>query len=751
MLSLRHALQQSIQDLEENETENANGQEKPQKPLGLLSDGKQHGWLHQVFPLHNPQQLHKLRTSWVRSTKYQPLGWIREYFGENVAFYFAFVGFYAWSLSFPALAALAVVLVGLIRSEDSVANTLIYYFRSVSSPHDDVVATRVKGAIEVARLENVLYAVVVVLWSTLFLRLWRRKESHLALLWGVFDPSRYGTAGAIVSPIHPTRTGYKPNSLFADAVRISDEAGNVRYVENTIVRFIRRWGISLPIMVCCIAAAFAFMYLCERLRHYVEEELDTTMKFDTERQVYVRANATASEVFSNTANFVEPAGSNAGSWRMFQAGTDEALVASCDLDKPRSWFDLCCCYLTEIIHSTMHFIEEAFNGEFFEAQELSISAVYVVTMAPTLGYALGLPIIDAMNAAISRRLTTFENHRTQQDHEQSLNFKLIACQLCNNFLGLFYIAFVRQNLAVLRDRLVVLFLVRQLIQNFQEVLLPHILSSLHYEYVKKKDHVKQSLRASAERMAKIQKESELPEYSQYEDVLEMLLQYGYVVLFASVFPLGSIAALLNNVMEVRSDAYKICSGKRPKGEASPELGSWDAAFRFIAHLGVITNVAILGIALAQRDDTALVENCVKLSEGSYCLTTLQLSLFSLGAEHILLLLQVSLWYSLREIPRDVRGQWRKKAAYEHSVLSSSNSKSLTENPKSASVNKGASAQAETNTTEHCKPSQLPDDKVIVPLSVFTNEIRLLPESALSHLGDGLRKRLGDFIEVDLHR
>lgn len=37
----------------------------------------------------------------------------------------------------------------------------------------------------------------------------------------------------------------------------------------------------------------------------------------------------------------------------------------------------------------------------------------------------------------------------------------------------------------------------------------------------------------------------------------MLVQMGYVVLFSAAFPLAGLCALANNLLEIRSDAFKL--------------------------------------------------------------------------------------------------------------------------------------------------------------------------------------------------
>lgn len=65
----------------------------------------------------------------------------------------------------------------------------------------------------------------------------------------------------------------------------------------------------------------------------------------------------------------------------------------------------------------------------------------------------------------------------------------------------------------------------------------------------------------------------------FEDYLEMFIQFGYVVLFSSAFPLAALCALLNNIIEIRSDAFKLCTNlRRPFGERVENIGTWQVTF-----------------------------------------------------------------------------------------------------------------------------------------------------------------------------
>ena len=59
----------------------------------------------------------------------------------------------------------------------------------------------------------------------------------------------------------------------------------------------------------------------------------------------------------------------------------------------------------------------------------------------------------------------------------------------------------------------------------------------------------------------------------YEGVLdeysELVIQFGFVVLFAAALPLAPLIALANNVLEIRLDAYKVVSQTNKVGFPMP--------------------------------------------------------------------------------------------------------------------------------------------------------------------------------------
>lgn len=55
-------------------------------------------------------------------------------------------------------------------------------------------------------------------------------------------------------------------------------------------------------------------------------------------------------------------------------------------------------------------------------------------------------------------------------------------------------------------------------------------------------------------------------------------QFGYVLLFSPSFPLAALFALLNNILEMRVDAFKLCNNvQRPFGRFVKDIGAWQGA------------------------------------------------------------------------------------------------------------------------------------------------------------------------------
>jgi hypothetical protein len=91
-------------------------------------------------------------------------------------------------------------------------------------------------------------------------------------------------------------------------------------------------------------------------------------------------------------------------------------------------------------------------------------------------------------------------------------------------------------------------------------------------------------------------EGNRPEYeSTFDDYNELVIQFGYVILFVVAFPLAPLFAFVNNMIEIRVDAFRLLRAhRRPALGRSEDIGTWYYILEVLSIVGVITNCFILG-------------------------------------------------------------------------------------------------------------------------------------------------------------
>ncbi|KAL3318947.1 hypothetical protein Ciccas_002387 [Cichlidogyrus casuarinus] len=256
-----------------------------------------------------------------------------------------------------------------------------------------------------------------------------------------------------------------------------------------------------------------------------------------------------------------------------------------------------------------------------------------MSYGPKILHAICIMIADAIYKAIAVRLTELENHRLEDTHRNFLIGKLILFQFVNSFYLLFFTAFVTQDMKLLKQQLSTILIVRQFTGNFKEVFLPigqtrlkQFYLSMRYESLKAAGSVDQdsdnsdiddpdqkvtNRKSDASpvpfrnrafsidgRISQPEQEAILPQYDDScEDYLEMFIQFGYVSMFSCAFPFASVLAFLNNVLEIRADAYKLTTAyKRPIAMPASGIGVWQTALEIVSYIAVATNIGLLYVS-----------------------------------------------------------------------------------------------------------------------------------------------------------
>ncbi|XP_075275049.1 anoctamin-10 isoform X1 [Opisthocomus hoazin] len=162
------------------------------------------GVLVQIFPLHDREELKKLRHSWYGRVKvgYQPLDEIRCYFGETIALYFGFLEYFTFAL-------IPMAVIG------------IPYYVFAWEDYD----------------KYVMFAAFNLLWSTVILEVWKRICAIMTYRWGTLLMKRQFE---------------EPRPGFHGALGINPITGREEPVYSSIKRQIRIYLVSLPFVCLCL-------------------------------------------------------------------------------------------------------------------------------------------------------------------------------------------------------------------------------------------------------------------------------------------------------------------------------------------------------------------------------------------------------------------------------------------------------------------------------------------------------------------
>lgn len=210
-------------------------------------------------------------------------------------------------------------------------------------------------------------------------------------------------------------------------------------------------------------------------------------------------------------------------------------------------------------------------------------------------------------------ITDFELPRTKTDYENSLTLKMFLFQFVNYYSSCFYIAFAKGKavgypgdpvyllgkyrneecdpggcLIELTTQLAIIMGGKAIWNNIQEVLLPWV-KNLIFRYCTRV--ASQDMIPRWEQDYQLQPVSKLGLFYEY---LEMVIQFGFVTLFVASFPLAPVLALVNNLFEIRVDAWKITTQfRRMMPEKAQDIGAWQPILQGIAILAVATNAMII--------------------------------------------------------------------------------------------------------------------------------------------------------------
>jgi hypothetical protein len=211
-----------------------------------------------------------------------------------------------------------------------------------------------------------------------------------------------------------------------------------------------------------------------------------------------------------------------------------------------------------------------------------------------------------------------------QQFENSLVLKRFSFQFFSNYSSLLYIAFAKPAsscrpgyfdskpncMVELESQMMSLVITKATIQQLLEVGVPFIMSRVKQYFSARKggrvddgELVTSSETAPAEQALPFASggnnryvaESKLPPYlSTIEDYAEMAIQFGFFSLFGLAFPCAAVVNLINNVIEVRTDAFKVIQvAQRTNADDAADIGAWYYILQFLGWFSVLTNAGLV--------------------------------------------------------------------------------------------------------------------------------------------------------------
>uniref|UniRef100_A0A8D2LEP6 Anoctamin n=1 Tax=Varanus komodoensis TaxID=61221 RepID=A0A8D2LEP6_VARKO len=222
-------------------------------------------------------------------------------------------------------------------------------------------------------------------------------------------------------------------------------------------------------------------------------------------------------------------------------------------------------------------------------------------------------ILNMIYEKVAIMITDFELPRTQTDYENSLTMKMFLFQFVNYYSSCFYIAFFKGKfvgypgdpvywlgkyrneecdpggcLLELTTQLTIIMGGKAIWNNIQEVLFPWLKNLLGRCCAAKSS---EKIVPRWEQDYHLQPIGKLGLFYEY---LEMVIQFGFVTLFVASFPLAPLLALINNLLEIRVDAWKITTQfRRMVPRKAQDIGAWQPIMQGIAILAVVTNAMII--------------------------------------------------------------------------------------------------------------------------------------------------------------
>ncbi|XP_017775817.1 PREDICTED: anoctamin-1-like [Nicrophorus vespilloides] len=493
-----------------------------------------------VYPLHDgdlrqPGSMrYLLYNEWAairRWYRYQPLDYVRDYFGVKIALYFAWLGFYTHMLLSASIVGLACFIYSWItlydnKPSEDICNSQISMcplcdnWCSYWNLSETCVHARITYLFD--NPTTVFFAIFMSFWATLFLEMWKRYSAEITHRWDL--------TGFDVQEEHP-----RPQYL----ARLSHiKKKQVNIVTNTMEPQVPFWRMKFPATILSFSVVMLLVVLAVAT---VVAVVLYRMSVLAALSVYQDRVTTSAALF-------------------FSTSTAASINLCCIL--VFNWiYTFVAQYLTE-----MEFLRT--QTEFDDSLTLKIYLLQFVNHYASIFY---IAFFKGKFIGSPRKYNKIFKNRQEECGPEGCLMEL-CIQLAIIMIG-------KQAMNTVLEMLFPLFY-KKLNTWKVKIGLQKDQSPINKE--------KQPQWIKDFKLVEWGPRSLFPEY------LEMVLQYGFVTIFVAAFPLAPFFALLNNILEMRLDAQKLLTFyRRPVTQRVRDIGVWYRILDSIGKLSVVTNGFII--------------------------------------------------------------------------------------------------------------------------------------------------------------
>ncbi|XP_052550033.1 anoctamin-9 isoform X4 [Tympanuchus pallidicinctus] len=510
-----------------------------------------------AFPLHEKEEVREfLKEKWARWRDIfcqQPIEKIRCYFGEKVALYFTWLGWYTYLLGFAAGVGLVVFVAGItvfnssqVSKEICEANdTLMCPLCDQKCPFwllaDTCMYARVTHMID--NEGTVVFAMFMAIWATVFLELWKRQRAQVVTNWDLYgwDEDEEELAMELINNLQHEPRRYRHSYLRSTIVLLL-----------VLLMIVVLIGIAHALVIYRVVATALFTQsdseffreqanlvavITGAVLHYITIVVMTKVQ----TAAWGGQRVLSFSIISSPLLF----------YTSFLQINRRVALFLCDLEKPRTF--------------SQH--ENNFTIKIFIFQFLTnfSSLIYIAFF---LGRINGHPGNYVRIAG---------------------KWRLEECHPSGCITDLFI-------------QMAIIMMLKQTISNVMEYLVPWLAHKIRKRQKRpKKKHVMLGEEEEVEDPCKKQwlinyQLNEVNIFSLFDEFLEMVIQYSFTTIFVAAFPLAPLLAFFNNLFEIRLDAIKMTRlRRRMVPRKTNDIGIWLQVLEAIGILAVIGNGLVIAI------------------------------------------------------------------------------------------------------------------------------------------------------------